>query len=104
MALIPDQLRWAASHLPDEPGFLVHGSGGITYGEWDATASRIAHGLIDAGVKAGDRVALVMRPEDGLAFVQTYAAIHKAGGVAVPVNVRMSPNLEIGRASCRERV
>ncbi|HWA67984.1 MAG TPA: AMP-binding protein [Mycobacteriales bacterium] len=96
MALIPDQLRWAADHLADEPGFVVHGVGSITYGEWNDTASRLAHGLVDAGVHAGDRVALVMRPEDGLAFVQAYAAIHKAGAVAVPVNVRMAPNLVEG--------
>ncbi|MGN6474040.1 MAG: class I adenylate-forming enzyme family protein [Mycobacteriales bacterium] len=96
MALIPDQLRWAAANLPDEPGFVVHGAGAVTYREWNDTASRLAHGLIDAGVKAGDRVAMVLRPEDGLAFVQTYAAIHKAGAVAVPVNVRMAANLVEG--------
>jgi acyl-CoA synthetase (AMP-forming)/AMP-acid ligase II len=96
VALIPDQLRWAAEHLGDEPGFVVHGVGSITYAEWHATSSRLAHGLIEAGVQAGDRVAMVLRPEDGLAFVQTYSAIHKAGGVAVPVNVRMAPNLVEG--------
>jgi acyl-CoA synthetase (AMP-forming)/AMP-acid ligase II len=101
MALIPDQLRWVAERIPDEDAFVVDGSasnpgGSITYGEWHATSSRLAHGLIDAGVKPGDRVALVQRPEDGLAFVQTYTAIHKAGGVAVPVNVRMAANLVEG--------
>jgi acyl-CoA synthetase (AMP-forming)/AMP-acid ligase II len=101
MALIPDQLRWVAERIPDEDAFVVDGSashpgGSITYGEWNANSSRLAHGLIDAGVQPGDRVAMVMRPEDGLAFVQTYSAIHKAGGVAVPVNVRMAANLVEG--------
>ncbi|HEX3899662.1 MAG TPA: AMP-binding protein [Mycobacteriales bacterium] len=96
MPLIPDQLRWAAGNQPDEPAFVVDGIGAITYAEWHATSSRLAHGLIDAGIKAGDRVALVMRPEDGLAFVQAYSAIHKAGGVAVPVNTRMAPSLVEG--------
>jgi acyl-CoA synthetase (AMP-forming)/AMP-acid ligase II len=96
MALIPDQLRWAAGHQPDELGFVVDGVGAITYAEWHATSSRLAHGLIEAGVRAGDRVAMVLRPEDGLGFVQTYSAIHKAGAVAVPVNVRMSPALVDG--------
>jgi acyl-CoA synthetase (AMP-forming)/AMP-acid ligase II len=96
MALIPDQLRWAAEHLPDEPGFVVDGAGAITHAQWNSTSSRLAHGLVDAGVQAGDRVALVMRPEDGLSFVQAYTAVHKAGGVAVPVNVRMSPALVEG--------
>jgi acyl-CoA synthetase (AMP-forming)/AMP-acid ligase II len=93
MALIPDQLRWSAEHVPDELAFVVDGVGSITHAQWHATSSRLAHGLIEAGVQPGDRVALVLRPEDGLAFVQTYTAIHKAGGVAVPVNVRMSPAL-----------
>jgi feruloyl-CoA synthase len=96
MALIPDQLRWVAERIPDEDAFVVDGIGSITYGEWQANSSRLAHGLIEAGVKAGDRVALVHRPEDGLAFVQTYSAIHKAGAVAVPVNTRMSANLVEG--------
>jgi acyl-CoA synthetase (AMP-forming)/AMP-acid ligase II len=96
VTVIPDQLRWAAGNQPDEPAFVVDGVGAITYAEWHATSSRLAHGLIDAGVKAGDRVAMVLRAEDGLEFVQVYAAIHKAGGVAVPVNVRMSPALVEG--------
>jgi acyl-CoA synthetase (AMP-forming)/AMP-acid ligase II len=96
MALIPDQLRWTAERVPDEAAFVVDGIGSITYAEWHAASSRLAHGLIESGVKAGDRVAMVFRPEDGLAFVQTYSAIHKAGGVAVPVNTRMAANLVEG--------
>jgi acyl-CoA synthetase (AMP-forming)/AMP-acid ligase II len=46
---------------------------------------------VDRGVEPGDRVALVLRPQDALTFVVAYAAVHKAGGVAVPVNIRLSP-------------
>src|SRR5581483_5454462 len=33
----------------------------------------------------------LLSPVDGLRFVVAYAATHKAGAVAVPVNVRMTP-------------
>jgi acyl-CoA synthetase (AMP-forming)/AMP-acid ligase II len=105
MTLIPDQLRWAAEHIGDELAFVVDGVGSVTHADWHTTSSRLAHGLIDAGVKPGDRVALVQRPEDGLAFIQTYTAVHKAGGVAVPVNIRMSPALVRGVLThCEPRV
>jgi acyl-CoA synthetase (AMP-forming)/AMP-acid ligase II len=91
MSLIPDQLRWAAEHIPDEVGYAVDGVGSLTIGAWDAEASRVARGLIGLGVQPGDRVALLVRAHDALEFVVAYAGTHKAGGVAVPVNVRLSP-------------
>jgi acyl-CoA synthetase (AMP-forming)/AMP-acid ligase II len=91
VALIPDQLRWAAEHVPDEIGFAVDGVGELTQGQWHTDSSRLARGLIGLGVGPGDRVALVLLPNDALTFVVSYAATHKAGGVAVPVNTRMSP-------------
>jgi acyl-CoA synthetase (AMP-forming)/AMP-acid ligase II len=90
VTLIPDQLRWAAEQLPDEVGFTVAGVGELTLGQWHRDSSRLARGLVDHGLQPGDRVALVLRPQDGLRFVVAYAAIHKAGGVAVPVNVRLA--------------
>jgi len=91
MALIPDQLRWAAETVPDEVGFTVAGVGDITLSRWHTDSSRFARGLIALGVEPGDRVALALLPADALTFVVGYAATHKAGGVAVPVNTRMSP-------------
>ncbi|HWB67503.1 MAG TPA: class I adenylate-forming enzyme family protein [Mycobacteriales bacterium] len=94
--LIPDQLRWAAEHHPDEIGFTVVGAGDLTLGDWHARSSRVARGLVGLGVRPGDRVALALTPQDGLAFVVGYAAAHKAGAVAVPVNVRLSPREFVG--------
>ncbi len=91
MPLIPDQLRWAAETVPDEIGFTVAGVGELTLARWHADSSRFARGLISLGVEPGDRVALALLPADALAFVVAYAATHKAGGVAVPINTRMSP-------------
>jgi acyl-CoA synthetase (AMP-forming)/AMP-acid ligase II len=91
VALIPDQLRWAAEHVPDEVGFAVVGVGELTQWQWHRDSSRLARGLISLGVQPGDRVALALLPADALTFVVSYAATHKAGGVAVPINTRMSP-------------
>jgi acyl-CoA synthetase (AMP-forming)/AMP-acid ligase II len=90
VTLITDQLRVAARRFPDEIGFTVAGVGDLTFAEWHTNSSRFARGLIAAGVEPGDRVALALTPRDGLRFVIAYAGTHKAGGVAVPVNVRMS--------------
>ncbi|HTR70604.1 MAG TPA: AMP-binding protein, partial [Mycobacteriales bacterium] len=81
MTLIPDQLRWAAEQIPDEVGFTADGAGSLTMTEWHRRSSRVARGLIERGVRPGDRVAMVLRPQDALDFVVAYAAIHKAGAV-----------------------
>ena len=91
MTLIPDQLRLVAGKHADQVGFTAAGVGDLTLGEWHTTSSRFGRGLIELGVEAGDRVALVFSPGDALKFVVAYAATHKAGAVAVPVNVRMTP-------------
>jgi acyl-CoA synthetase (AMP-forming)/AMP-acid ligase II len=90
VTLIPDQLRWAAEHHPDEVGFAVAGVGELSLGRWNADSSAAAQHLVAQGVKPGDRVALLLLPSDALTFVISYAATHKAGGVAVPVNIRLS--------------
>ena len=105
MAIIPDQLRHMAGLVPDEVAFVAVGQGDITFGRWHAESSRLARGLIASGVEPGDRVALLLQPEDALAFVVAYAATHKAGGVVVPVNVRLSaPELAGILAHCEPRV
>lgn len=100
MTLIPDQLRSTAELHPDVTAFVVaaaaaadgRGGGTLTAGEWHRTSSRLARGLVGLGARAGERVALLMTPEDGLSFVLAYTAVHKAGAVAVPVNVRLRPD------------
>jgi long-chain acyl-CoA synthetase len=57
-----------------------------TYAELDAQAARIATGLRQRGVGAGDRVALFMgnRAE----FVSVLFALQRLGAIAVPIGVR----------------
>src|SRR5271170_2911900 len=90
MALLTDHLRAQAENFPDELGYQVIGGGDVTYGQWEAESNRLARGLLSMGVAKGDRVAIYLRPEEGLRFIVAYAAAHKAGAVAVPTNVRLA--------------
>lgn len=91
MAVLPDQLRWLAEQHPDAVAYEVAGVGALTATAWHRDSSRLARGLVARGIRPGARVALLLPQAAGLRFVVAYAAIHKAGGVAVPVNVRLSP-------------
>lgn len=59
-----------------------------TYEEFNEEANRIAHALINYGIKKGDKIALMMKNSNQFAFV--YYGILKAGGVAVPINFRLT--------------
>ena len=94
MPLVPDQLRQLAGKVPDEVAFSLARAGRVddlTFREWDVEASRFGRGLIERGVGKGDRVAIITAQDDAHRFVVAYAGVHKAGAVAVPVNVRLSP-------------
>jgi fatty-acyl-CoA synthase len=76
-------LSAAAEEFPDRP-YVITDDRCWTYREIDNWARRIADGLVEAGVRAGEHVALVMAnfPE----FVAAKYAISRAGAVCVPVN------------------
>lgn len=68
---------------------LVFGERRFGFDELDALASRLAGGLAEAGVAAGDRVTLYA--QNGWEWVVAYYAIAKAGGVINPINVMLTP-------------
>jgi len=90
---VSDQLRLMAAELGDEVAFKDVSRGDrLTFGEWEERSNRLARGLTTvASVRPGDRVALLLPPTEPLDWVATYAAIHKAGAVAVPLNTRLAP-------------
>lgn len=90
--LLVDQLRFMAARWPDETAYRDLDAGtGITFAQWDATSNRAARWLVEHGVRKGDRVAVYMDSDHCLTWICAYAAVHKAGAVAVPVNTRLSP-------------
>lgn len=58
-----------------------------TYEEFNKTVNQFAHGLIENGVKKGDKVALMMKNSDY--FIISYFALAKIGAVIVPLNFRL---------------
>ncbi|MCH8627629.1 long-chain fatty acid--CoA ligase [Arsenicicoccus piscis] len=59
-----------------------------SYGELDARAVRLAHGLRGLGVERGDRVAYLGL--NSATFVETMFAVAKLGAVMVPLNTRLA--------------
>ncbi len=62
----------------------------LSFGEWDAEANRLARGLGHEGLGTGDRVVIAIGPDQPIPWLIAYAAVHRAGGVAVPVNTRLA--------------
>jgi malonyl-CoA/methylmalonyl-CoA synthetase len=57
----------------------------VSYRDLDAGIARVAHGLRERGLRAGDRIALFC--ENRLAFVYVYLAALRLGAISVPANI-----------------
>lgn len=81
-------LEEAARKYPNSPCTIFKGAK-ISYKEMNDLTDRLAAGLVDLGVKKGDRVGLFLLnvPQ----FVTAFFAILKAGGVVVAINPLYSP-------------
>ncbi len=62
----------------------------ITIGEWAAEVDRVAGGLIQNGLNHGDRVFLPVSNDHAVEMAIAVVAVMRAGGIAVPVNTRLS--------------
>ena len=83
MHLIHHFLEQSAKQFPDKVA-LIHNEVRATYSEINSKSNSIARFFLELGLKAGDRVALVLN--NCLEYVVGYYGILKAGGVAVPIN------------------
>jgi acyl-CoA synthetase (AMP-forming)/AMP-acid ligase II len=101
----PDaQGRMVATHLPATlPVFfdffcmvnaqteaVIAGDERLTFADLNARATTLAKGLAGAGIAKGDRIAIAMR--NCPAWIVTYMAVLKAGGVAVLINGWWQPD------------
>jgi long-chain acyl-CoA synthetase len=75
----PDGVAW--KNLADGSELLL--------GPWHAQSNQLARGLVEQGLVPGDRVALAIGADEPLTWLVSYMAIHKAGGIAVPLNTRL---------------
>ncbi len=60
----------------------------LDYATWDRRATRLANALLGLGLEPGDRVALLAY--NRIEWLEIYAALARAGLVAVPVNFRLA--------------
>ena len=65
----------------------------LTYDEFGRRVWRLCHGLIEVGLKKGDRLAVLH--ENCHVFLETYFAAAHLGLILVPLNFRLSPK-ELG--------
>lgn len=94
-------LDWAAEKYPDTIATIFMG-GKLTYRKLKELADRFARGLVDLGLKPGDRVALMLPncPQFVIAFFGTL----KAGCVVTAVNpLYMERELEFQLLDCQAK-
>jgi acyl-CoA synthetase (AMP-forming)/AMP-acid ligase II len=72
---------------PDRLAFALDGER-ITHAAYRGRIERLASGLARAGIRPGDRVAIVA--QNNLEFVDLYGAVARLGAILVPVNWRLS--------------
>lgn len=85
--LVHEILARAAAAEPDRRWLTFTDGEGHSLAELDARVDRVTAGLQAAGVEKGDRVAIMAA--NRIEFVETWFAVHRAGAIAVPVNVSM---------------
>jgi acyl-CoA synthetase (AMP-forming)/AMP-acid ligase II len=84
---IANGIREFALGSPSEVA-VVDGERSLTYAALDDRASRLGNALLAAGVRRGDRVAVVMG--NRLEYPEVAAGLGKVGMPAVPVNPRLT--------------
>jgi acyl-CoA synthetase (AMP-forming)/AMP-acid ligase II len=92
----PDEIGATAGSHPAAVAWhnLADGSD-LTFAAWHTQASRLARGLVEHGLGQGDRAVIAIGPEEPFPWLIAYAAVHRAGAIAVPVNTRLAaPELE----------
>jgi acyl-CoA synthetase (AMP-forming)/AMP-acid ligase II len=60
-----------------------------TYREFNERVNRLAHFLLECGIRKGDRVALLCLTDHPFATI--FMATAKIGAIAVPLNYRLQP-------------
>ena len=84
----------AAADVPDRQALVESGGRTLTWAGLEDEVARIATGLGARGIRAGQRVMIVVG--NRIEFVTAYLGVLRAQVVAVPVNPRSAPG-EVAR-------
>ena len=87
VVLAGGMLRWPADNYPDKTAIKFEGQE-MTFRQVNERINRLANGLIDLGLKRGDRVAALLY--NSPRAIETRFALMKAGLCMVPINIRQS--------------
>jgi len=87
--IIPDYVERNAKFYPNKTAIKVIGDRSCTFSELKERVYRLANGLLQIGLKRGDRVAVLA--ENCFEYPEMYYGIAKAGGVITPLNFRFAP-------------
>jgi acyl-CoA synthetase (AMP-forming)/AMP-acid ligase II len=63
----------------------------MTFAQWDRAADEVGGGLAAAGLQLGDRVFLPISNNHAIEMAVAVFAVFRAGGIACPINTRLSP-------------
>lgn len=87
---ICDALKVRAGHQRDE---IAHDDTRrqMTFAEWDRQSDEVGGGLAAAGLVPGDRVFLPISNNHAIEMAIAVFAVFRAGGIACPINTRLSP-------------
>lgn len=77
-------LERRAEEVGDRPFIVMADDVRLTFGEFNERVNNLAHGLVDAGVAPGDRVAIMLG--NSLEFLLASYALKKLGAVEVAIN------------------
>src|SRR5580700_11590281 len=82
---IADLFECVADAIPNKPA-LVSGTQKLTFAELDTRATRLANGLTERGVRAGDHVGLYLY--NGAEFLEAMLGAFKIRAVPININYR----------------
>ena len=83
------QIREHAEANPDKPAVILYPSGTVvTFGEMEARANRLAHLFLQAGLREGDAVAILMEINEQYHTVMW--AARRSGLYHVPINSHLT--------------
>ncbi|HET6192631.1 MAG TPA: AMP-binding protein, partial [Trebonia sp.] len=96
MTTMPRLLAARAAAEPDQTALIVDGVDSLTFGAWHVRSNAAAHAILRRGLPPGGRVGLLFDARGWVDYAVCFAAVHKAGGVAVPLP-RSQPAAELAR-------
>ena len=83
---LDDIVRRNGLRFPEKPALVCNGAG-LTWAELDRRVDKLGNAFLDAGLRRGDRVAVLLA--NCSEYFEIYFACARTGLVAVPVNYRL---------------